>query len=159
MVERDEHDDGELAGPQLQRLRDDLTALYAPDIEVPRQVDDAVLGQATRHFARHRRRRFLLRAVAGGVAAGAVAASILWAVWFGRPGELDRAGPAMAAVHEDIDQNGQVDIRDAFLLARHLATGESSRQQWDVNGDGTVDRADVDTIALAAVKLDGGTYQ
>ena len=159
MVERDEHDDGGIAGPQLQRLRDDLTALYAPDIEVPRRVDDVVLGQASRHFARHRRRRFLMRAVAGGAAAGAVAASILWVVWFGRPGDLDQAAPAMAAVHEDIDQNGQVDIRDAFLLARHLATGESARRHWDVNGDGTVNGADVDTIALAAVKLDGGTYQ
>jgi len=151
------HDDSDLEPVDSQRLGDDLRALYAADCDVPQQVNQAVIGLARRHFAGYRRRRLLLRAV--GIPAAA--ASILLVVWFARTWERseDAAVPVHTASHEDIDRNGRVDIRDAFMLARQIETGESPKQRWDINGDGKVDRADVDTIAMAAVKLDGGTIQ
>jgi len=56
----------------------------------------------------------------------------------------------------DIDRNGRVDILDAFKLARQLESGGRSEMRWDINGDGVVDRSDVDTVAFVAVRLDKG---
>jgi hypothetical protein len=63
----------------------------------------------------------------------------------------------------DIDQNGRVDILDAFKLARHIESAGSAeeslslrKQGWDINGDGLVNHDDVDTVAFAAVRLDKG---
>ena len=63
------------------------------------------------------------------------------------------------AVAEDVDGNGKVDIRDALRLARCLEGGRPSEPRWDLNGDGRVDRADVDAIAMAAVRLDKRVIQ
>jgi hypothetical protein len=46
-----------------------------------------------------------------------------------------------------------VDILDAFRLARHIESRAPARTDWDVNGDGRIDREDVDAIAAAAVRL------
>jgi hypothetical protein len=63
----------------------------------------------------------------------------------------------------DIDRNGRVDILDAFKLARQIESAGrteanlSLREQgWDMNGDGLVNRNDVDLVASAAVRLDKG---
>jgi len=69
----------------------------------------------------------------------------------GRPQALAVARPV-----EDIDRNGTVDILDAFTLARHIEAGRPADRMWDFNGDGLVDRRDVDTVALAAVRLSKG---
>lgn len=152
--------------PNPAMFRDDLSVLYQVDQVVPSEVDAAVLGMAERHFATHRRRRLVLRTVAGSLATGAVAASIVLVVWLARGWEQPKAMPgrgelpvAGVVAREDLDGNSRIDIRDAFLLARRLAMGESPKRQWDLNGDGKVDRADVDAIALAAVRLDEGTIQ
>ena len=64
---------------------------------------------------------------------------------------------AMQLAANDIDQNGEVNILDAFALARALddpnvaANGGSSH--WDQNGDGLTDDEDVQLIAMAAVTL------
>jgi hypothetical protein len=62
---------------------------------------------------------------------------------------------AAASVSElgDVDGNGQIDIRDAFAVARAIQSGQPSMPEWDRNGDGIVDGADVDLIALTAVTL------
>lgn len=54
---------------------------------------------------------------------------------------------------EDLDGNDRVDIRDAFLLARALDSATQVDPRWDVNADGSIDRADVDLIAAKAVSL------
>ena len=59
---------------------------------------------------------------------------------------------------EDFDHNGQVDILDAFALARQMRDSEEE-EEWDINGDGLVNQKDVDVIALAAVSLERGTLQ
>jgi len=46
-----------------------------------------------------------------------------------------------------------LDIVDAYRLALRLERGEAVDGTWDRNGDGRVDRADVDAIARAAVRV------
>ncbi len=60
------------------------------------------------------------------------------------------------AAQADIDGNGKVDILDAFALARHIEGKQPADRTWDFNGDGLIDRRDVDTVALAAVRLNKG---
>jgi len=71
----------------------------------------------------------------------------------------------IAEAQVDIDLNGRVDILDAFKLARHVESTSTDRtktnlslqkQGWDINGDGLVNRNDVDLVASAAVRLDKG---
>ena len=173
MVEPSGQDERELEPRRLAAFRDDLRALHGPTVDVPPAVDDAVVSMARRHFARHRRSRLLMRMAA----VSSAAAAIVLVVWVARtwdgplpasrvadagPNALPAPagpGPDATAAQQDLDHNGLVDIRDAFLLARGIERGETPKRQWDINGDGKVDRADVDTIAMAAVKLDGGTLQ
>ena len=54
-----------------------------------------------------------------------------------------------------VDQR-QVDILDAFALARQLKLGGTRNPQLDLNGDGVVDERDVASIAARAVKLEQG---
>jgi hypothetical protein len=63
---------------------------------------------------------------------------------------------AIAQEQADIDRNGKVDILDAFTLARHLEADRPTDAMWDFNGDGLIDRRDVDMVALAAVRLNKG---
>ena len=53
----------------------------------------------------------------------------------------------------DVDQDGQVDILDAFALARSVKSGSSLANQWDQNGDGSTDQTDINLIAMNAVML------
>ncbi len=55
----------------------------------------------------------------------------------------------------DVTGDGSVDILDAFRLARLLEGGPVPPKSPDVNADGRVDRADVDAIAMRAVRLGG----
>ena len=59
-------------------------------------------------------------------------------------------------VPSDIDGNGRVDILDAFKLARGIEGVERGATEWDINGDGVVNREDVDYVAFKAVRLDKG---
>jgi hypothetical protein len=59
-----------------------------------------------------------------------------------RPPRFERA---------DVDQNGRVDILDAFALARRIQQGTAGG--FDFNGDGVVDKLDVDFVATQAVRL------
>jgi hypothetical protein len=63
---------------------------------------------------------------------------------------------AAAEMGPDIDRSGRVDILDAFKLARHIKAGLQPSKKWDMNGDGLVNRKDVDLVAFAAVRLDKG---
>jgi len=132
-----------------QRLIDDIRALYGTRIPVRIEVDEAILARVQRRFARRRR---MARALRWGVAGVAAAALVLVAVtlW---PGVR-----SLRAAREDIDGNGRVNILDALALARHIEQPEAAKAQWDLTGDGVVDRADVDTVALAAVSLERGAF-
>ena len=145
--------------PELEvpeRLREDLAALDRAGVDVPREVDEAVLEAARVKLAvtGTRRRGRALRWAAG-LAAAACLILVFRAVDFRLERdqkERDEA-PVAAVSREDIDRNGRVDILDAFLLARRIESEDSLSESWDVNGDGNVDRGDLDLVAMAAVHV------
>lgn len=139
----------------------DLGRLFTPDRPIPASVDRAVAEAARRHLG-HSRRRIVWRhwAVPAAAAAAILLATSIW--WFnnGTTTPSSREGHIQATVaspsRTDIDQNGKVDILDAFTLARHIESQQPAEVAWDVNGDGLIDRRDVDSVALAAVRLNKG---
>ena len=66
------------------------------------------------------------------------------------------SAPTVMLVRGDINHDGQVDILDAFALARELKDGTPLGHGFDLNGDGVVDERDVATLAVRAVSLDNG---
>jgi hypothetical protein len=60
--------------------------------------------------------------------------------------------PSRGRLPEDINGDGVVDIRDALALETAVEH-RNPAAKWDLNGDGRVDRADVDRVAMAAVRL------
>lgn len=154
----DQIDDKNLQAPR--RLADDLRGEYGRHIDVPAQVDETVLRMAQLRFARRRRPIMVLR----WAGVSAVAAVLLLAVgslvhhWMALRSPATSA-PFVMAAREDVDGNGRVDILDAFVLARHIEASRKPRDDWDVTGDGIVNQADVDRIAMAAVSLERGRLQ
>lgn len=57
------------------------------------------------------------------------------------------------SIEADIDRNGQIDILDAFALARRIESGDSRPDGADINHDGQLNQKDVDLIAMNAVTL------
>ena len=176
MTEHNEQFD-DLEGQISDGFRADLKALFEPTGSVPAQVDRAILGQARRHFARPRRLIIRLRWAAGIAAAAAVVAvgvvlynASIPTVYQPAESQLNgqltaqRISPGIpvavpaagAEGRADIDSNGRVDILDAFRLARHIEARGRIEVRWDLNGDGRIDRDDVDLVAFAAVRLEKG---
>ncbi len=141
----------------------DLKALYSPPSAIPTTTDQAILAGIRRQSVGRRRKRLLLR---WAVPPAAVAAVIMWVVFnpFVTPDledspRFESAGPLgmrQLADHRDIDGNGRVDILDALALARNIKDNSTAEQPWDFNGDGRIDRRDVDTVAQSAVRLNKG---
>jgi hypothetical protein len=121
-------------------LREDLASLYAAKGGVPANVSDAILNRAHAQLAGlHRSSRpRTLRWLAAAAAAAACVALV---------GRVVLRSPVWP---EDIDGNHRVDIVDALKLAHQINSGQGR----DLNGDGVADRRDVDTIAVAVVRLD-----
>jgi len=157
------------------RFRRDLRTLFEPAGPVPAQVDKAILERARRRITRPQSLIIRLRWAASAVAAAAViviGVFLYQATHYPNPqsairssqlvdGVAQRAisakiSPDLAEGRADIDNNGRVDILDAFRLARHIESRGPAEMKWDLNGDGQVDRADVDAAAFAAVRLDKG---
>ncbi len=57
---------------------------------------------------------------------------------------------------KDIDGNGRVDIIDAYIMDRRLMSGVNVSKKLDLNGDGNVNREDVNSIVKTAVSLGRG---
>ena len=142
---------------QLPDLARDLARLADARLEVPRSVDDAVMRAARTALTRRRRGGHPAFRWAAWTAA---AAGIVGAVWVGGILTQGPAAPEVdsmmaPAVAGDLDRSGRVTILDAFALARQLDAG-GVMVAGDFNGDGLIDRADVDAIAMAAVRLPEG---
>ena len=135
------------------RLRQDLQSLFDPPGVVPPQVEKAILDQARRQLAKPR--RFIIRLRwAAGVAAAAAVVTIGVILYQGPNHQSSIINyPSAAEDRADIDGNGRVDILDAFRLARNIEARGPADAQWDLNGDGRVDKDDVDLVACAAVRL------
>lgn len=160
MTERMEHFD---KNPDLRassKLSADLNALFEPQHPVPPEVDRAMSDRIRRHFvvetpAADKRRRFRWVGL-WKVAAAAAVVIFAFSLDLTKKPEPPTARSLSAGAQTDIDLNGRVDILDAFTLARRIEHAGHIEPEWDMNGDGLVDRNDVDRIALAAVRLDKG---
>jgi hypothetical protein len=149
-------------------IADALRELDGPAVLPDAGRDADVLSGARQHLAKAGRKRRNLRLFFAGSAGGALAAAAMIGVvvFLGNPfGETERdlqtalseSVPATAFHGEagDVDQNGSVDILDAYALARRLERGRSA-EPMDLDGDGQVDQRDVDWIAHRAVMLNHG---
>ncbi len=159
MTERMEHFDEDLEA--CGKLSADLDTLFEPQLSVPSEVDRAIMDRAGRHFVGRKftqsgRRRFRWVSLWKVAAAAAV---VIFAFSLDLTEEpaptVDYADVAKAGA-VDFDRNGRVDILDAFKLARQIELASNTEIGWDINGDGLVNRADVDVVAMAAVRLDRG---
>jgi hypothetical protein len=119
---------------------------------IPPTVDKTILHAARRHLSAQKPARFqwsLL--VRWGMAVAAVIALLALV-----PLALRKGGSDSRLVRGDLNHDGQVDILDAFALARELKAGGHPNPGWDINGDGVVDDRDVATLAARAVNLGKG---
>ena len=109
-----DHDEFDTA--RLSRLAEDLARLADARIEIPRHVDEAVMGEARRVLTAARRTRGKLRRAAAWAAAAASLAIVAWVGWMIVPtsAPLSKMATTVTAVAEDFDGNGSVDILDAF---------------------------------------------
>lgn len=157
MAEKQKHSDEDLDLRVSGKLSADLSALFKSDASVPPEVDRAVMDRAYRQLVRRHWRRRLLRWAAPAAAAAAV---IIFVFLLELPktkrSALTVTRSDLVAAQADIDLNGRVDILDAFKLARRIESAGRLEMKWDINGDGKVNRSDVDYVALAAVRLDEG---
>jgi hypothetical protein len=59
----------------------------------------------------------------------------------------------------DFDHSGRVDILDAFKLAKSIESAKQLDTKCDINGDGIVNRSDVDSVAYVAVCLNTKSWR
>ncbi len=122
--------------PQVpKKLIDALRSMHAHTPAVPQAVDQGILARARRRL---RTRPIVLRWVAGGAVAAAALIAFIASRWVDSPPQAP--------------ETARVTILDAFALARRIEA-KTPRPEDDVNGDGRVDRRDVDHLAMVAVTL------
>jgi hypothetical protein len=159
MTERKEQFDEDMDLRIPSKLSTDLRALFEPQVGIPPEVDRAVMDQAHKHLTPLQSRKARRSCIHWGWRIAAAAAIVILAF------SLDltkQSGPSTDSLTSsktqavDIDQNGRVDILDAFKLARHIETDDRTEKEWDFNGDGLINRSDVDIVANLAVRLNKG---
>ena len=145
-------------------LVDDLRGSFGNGPAVPPERNRRIIAAAHAQILGRSRSRLLRR---WGGAAAAVAAVVLVAVMLLPRWERasyrvvqQRAvvpvAPATVADARDVNTDGNVNILDAYLLAKRVERMESLDRAMDFNADGTVDRGDADVLAAASVQLKGG---
>jgi hypothetical protein len=137
----------------------DLKALFTPVTNIPPEIDRAVMDRAYQKLIPRQKKHRIFRFSA--CAAAAVAAVVIITLSLNLADRESRTASFRSDIiavadKTDIDQNGSVDVLDAFRLAHHIESADRPDMKWDVNGDGAVDKNDVDTVAFAAVRLDKG---
>ena len=161
MTERMEHFDEDLDLEASAKLSGDLNTLFKPQLSVPAEVDRAILDRAGTHFTGREfpkigRRRFRWVSLWKVAAAAAVVIFAFSLNLTNKPAPTVHYGDLAKAGAVDFDHNGRVDILDAFKLARQIELASNTGTDLDINGDGLVNRDDVDVVALAAVSLEKG---
>jgi len=158
MTERIEHFDEDSDLGATPEFTEDIRTLFEPELSVPPEIDRAILDRADRHFAGRKskeagRRRFRWVALWKVAAAAAVVIFAFSLDLHHKPQRSVHHSAIAGAEAVDFDRNGRVDILDAFKLARRIELTGAGEANLDVNGDGLVNRDDVDMVALAAVSL------
>ncbi len=134
-----------------------LKRLPQEPVFIPPTADEAVLRAARRRLEPPAGLRFGWFRLMPWVAAVAVIVLLVALPRFSNQAARPPGG-APAFARWDVNGDGQVDILDAFALARQLKQGGARNLQLDVNGDGVVDERDVATIAARAVRLGEGGH-
>ena len=135
------------------KLKADLGNLFRPQHSIPPEVDRAILDKTSRKLIRPRRRHSIIRRI-GIVAATAAVIILAFSLDLSRKSSPGTSVTYFAqAKSTDIDHSGRVDILDAFKLARQIESTADIDASFDMNGDGLVNRDDVDIVAMAAVSL------
>jgi hypothetical protein len=131
-----------------------LRELPQEQIFIPPTLDEAVLRAARKHLEPEEEKGFnWFRLMPWAVAVAMLALLLMLAQLFTSK-SMKQRGPAFA--REDLNHDGQVDILDAFALAKQIRSQSAAKSQLDLNGDGLVDERDVAVIAAQAVKLGKG---
>ena len=149
-MNQSEYDDNLLESQATEKLSDDLQALFGPEQVDWSVTDRAVMNRAAQQLLVAGRPRQWSYWPAAAAAAAAIVAGVLFtSFWNDKPS----ATLPMAVILEDVDQNGDIDILDAFQLAKMVESTTQPDIRWDMNADGIVNRQDVDIVANAAVNL------
>ena len=159
------------------RLISALKQACREPIFIPRTVDDAVLRAAQKRLRKSAPpswplalvaqvlnllyRRFSIRKSKEARLATWLAAAVavlLLAIGANQVSRWLTKQPTRTRItaREDINDDGRIDILDAFALARQLKSDGKLNPALDVNGDGVVDERDVTALAARAVKLEKG---
>lgn len=154
---QDFHDDD----PSLPRdVVEGLSRAYREGPVIPRGVDEAMMSAARVRLRRPVLARVGVRRL---VVPAAAAALVLLFVWYAAPliGPARQGPPSMQGwripgIAGEVALEGDVDILSALRMAKAIQFGPG-RAEWDLNGDGRVDLADVDALALRAVSLGGAS--
>lgn len=141
----DSHDEPKLSAPP--KLVDALSRVSDKVVFVPPAVDEAIIRAAHRHL--QPRRRIWLRWPRLLPATAVTLLLFGWALWIIQP-----FSSRPAKLLGDVNGDGQIDILDAFALARCVKTSPSACLQFDMNGDGVIDRSDIELLASRAVRLE-----
>jgi hypothetical protein len=123
-------------------------------IFVPATLDESILRAAQRHLRGPQDLRVRWWRLLPWVAATALLVFLAVLPQLKKSGLTQTTG--VAFVREDVNQDGHVDILDAFALARQLKAGAALPVQLDLNGDGVIDERDVAKVAADAVSLQKG---
>jgi hypothetical protein len=126
-----------------------LRHLPTDRIFVPSTTDEAVLRAARAHLLPARKPKPSWWRFAPWAAGAAAGITLLFL-------SLNSQKPASGFAREDLNQDGTVDILDAFALAKKVEAGSASDTNVDLNGDGKVDQQDVAALAAQAVALEKG---
>ena len=159
MTKRKEHFDEDMDLKITSKLSADMKALFEPQVGVPPEVDRAVMDRAHKHFSAMQSSKGKRLRIHWGWRIAAAAAVIIIAFSLDLTKQPDPKTDSFSISKTqavDIDRNGRVDILDAFKLAKQIESAGRTETEWDFNGDGLIDRSDVDVVALAAVRLDKG---
>jgi len=119
---------------------------------VPPAVDEAVIRAARQHLTQPRPSWVgMFRSWLQWFAFAAACIALAGLVYF-----VTRPEPKSRFAREDINRDGQVDILDAFQLARDMQSGKQTSANPDLNSDGVLNDRDAEAIAMRAVKLEKG---
>ena len=152
MNDKEEQFDENLSLKVSPEFKRDLSTLFKSPDSIPPEVDRAILDIASAKLIRRQKRQRIIRRI-GTIAAAAAVIIIAFNLDLARKPQTHTPA-TLAVVHSyDIDQSGRVDILDAFKLARQIESAANIDTNFDLNGDGLVNRDDVDFVALAAVSL------
>jgi hypothetical protein len=119
-------------------------------------LDRTIFALIAERAARIKRRRALRRPRWLGAIAAVAATITILSMLFYQTGLYNYKRSTIQQA--DINADGSVDIIDAYLMARAISSNRNICPEWDFNRDGLVDRADVDHVAMLAVRLNGGGW-